>query len=184
MNSAADDPPIENDGCLCIVVRAGLLLLALAGLAACMTAGSPPAAPVRMTAAKPAAPTPEPLPAQPAPGITHSFKGRVVSVHDADTLDVTIFFDNRVAIYAAPIRMLGVYGVELASPNGKAARDHLAELLPVGTDVTIQLSTTGTGSTVTTFERLVARLWKDKQDINADHGAWLKANNMWGGTGS
>lgn len=66
----------------------------------------------------------------------YTYNARVVTVHDGDTLtlDVDLGFFTHVVV---PFRILGMNARELSEPGGPEARDHLIELLPVGTSVTI-----------------------------------------------
>jgi endonuclease YncB( thermonuclease family) len=80
---------------------------------------------------------------------THPAK--IVSVHDGDTIKVSIplarsrakdrdlgfhiYVEHGWLVLHAPIRLLGCNAIELHSPGGVEARDNLAALLPVGTTV-------------------------------------------------
>lgn len=69
----------------------------------------------------------------------------VRSVHDGDSIrcDIEVgtlmLADEQLAVITKnrPVRLAGCNAWELATPAGKAARDNLAALLPVGTVVTL-----------------------------------------------
>lgn len=65
------------------------------------------------------------------------YNATVLSVHDGDTLtlNVDLGFYLRMQM---PCRVLGVNAPELSTTAGKAARDFMATLCPVGTPVLLQ----------------------------------------------
>lgn len=86
----------------------------------------------------------------------YTYRGQVLEVHDGDTLrvdldligvagkhlDVDLGFDVHIASHRLrlreDVRLKGCNAIELAAPGGVEARDHLAQLLPVGSTVTVQ----------------------------------------------
>jgi len=64
------------------------------------------------------------------------YPGTVASLHDGDTLRVTVSLGMNVSVLV-DVRLSGINAAELATPAGKAALVHLATLAPVGTPVTV-----------------------------------------------
>jgi endonuclease YncB( thermonuclease family) len=86
----------------------------------------------------------------------YTYRGQVLAVHDGDSVridldligiagrhhDVDLGFDVHLIGHRLrlreDVRLLGCNARELAQPGGQEARDHLAQLLPIGTWVTVQ----------------------------------------------
>jgi endonuclease YncB( thermonuclease family) len=72
------------------------------------------------------------------------YRGEVDYVRDADTIYVKLLIEKDAGfdvvldakIYAR-VRLLGLNAPELATPEGKTARDFVRQLLPAGTSVTV-----------------------------------------------
>ena len=62
----------------------------------------------------------------------------VVNVHDGDTVKIDI--DHGMGIWSRDVmlRLIGMAARELKDPGGPEARDHLRDLLPVGSVVTVR----------------------------------------------
>jgi endonuclease YncB( thermonuclease family) len=105
------------------------------------------------------------------------------AVHDGDTLTALVPLDTKTVIGVPlwaelPLRLAGCNARELKDPGGVDARDHLAELLPVGTHVTVVVTGADKYS-----GRMDGRITlPDGSDLvtvlTADH--WVAA---WNGTG-
>jgi endonuclease YncB( thermonuclease family) len=86
----------------------------------------------------------------------YTYRGEVVEIHDGDTLrvdldlvgvagrhaDVELGFDVHIAAHRLrlreDVRLKGCNAIELAAPGGVEARDFLAQLIPIGTPVTVR----------------------------------------------
>src|SRR5205814_7565302 len=69
--------------------------------------------------------------------LMYDYRATVVAVHDGDT--VTLDVDLGYHLHqTGPYRLAGCNARELHAPGGAEARDHLAQLLPPGTEVTIR----------------------------------------------
>lgn len=83
-----------------------------------------------------------------------SFPAIVTDIHDGDTFKVTvdlgvgttakdrdlgfhIYIENHRVVMHGDIRLLGCNARELAMPGGPEARDHLMQIMPIGTHVRI-----------------------------------------------
>jgi micrococcal nuclease len=64
------------------------------------------------------------------------YRGVVDLVHDADTVNVKLDVGFDLTVYAR-VRVAGVDAPELSTPEGKAARDFVRGLLPVGAQVLV-----------------------------------------------
>lgn len=67
----------------------------------------------------------------------YEYKAVIVHVHDGDTLSVTADLGFEVLL-EVDVRLLGCNARELSQPGGTEARDHLIDLLPIGTSVVIK----------------------------------------------
>lgn len=67
----------------------------------------------------------------------YEYKATVCSVYDGDTLRVDIDCGFDVWLFNQPLRLVGLNAPEMGTPAGRAARDWLRGLLPVGTDVRV-----------------------------------------------
>ncbi|MCE9518166.1 MAG: hypothetical protein K8R87_01145 [Verrucomicrobia bacterium] len=119
-------------------------------------------------------------PAKMAPVITHTYAAEVVSVHDGDTIKITVDFEHKVSLHAMPVRLADVFALELSTAGGKLAQANLARMLPTGTPIIVQF----TGAE--TFCRPVCNIWlaKEGTHINSAQQAWLMQSGNNGGTGS
>lgn len=68
----------------------------------------------------------------------YTYRATVTAVQDGDTFSVNIDLGLKTWRLGENIRVLGINSIELADPGGKEARHNLAQLLPVGTAVTIR----------------------------------------------
>ncbi len=73
----------------------------------------------------------------------YEYRAVVDRVVDGDTviLDVSLGFGMWLLTspkHPVSFRLLGLNAIELRNPGGKESRDHLAELLPAGTEVVIR----------------------------------------------
>jgi endonuclease YncB( thermonuclease family) len=64
------------------------------------------------------------------------YPATVVSVHDADTCTLDVDCGFRIT-FRTNCRLFGCNAAELSTDAGKAARDYVAALLPVGAAVTV-----------------------------------------------
>lgn len=67
---------------------------------------------------------------------TWTVPATVTAVHDGDTVTVEADLGWHIAL-TTPVRLAGVDAPELATDAGKAARDFVATLLPIGAKVTL-----------------------------------------------
>jgi endonuclease YncB( thermonuclease family) len=68
--------------------------------------------------------------------VDYLYNAQVLDVHDGDTL--TVSCDLGFNCFARwPVRLVGINARELDMPGGKEARDHLTQLCPVGSRVTV-----------------------------------------------
>lgn len=105
--------------------------------------------------------------ALPCPAPTWVYAGAVTDVHDGDTITVNVDLGFSVDT-RQHIRFLGINAPELSTPEGKAARDYLVSILPVGSQVVIQTAKLPHGAQATSFDRYVAAVWgPDGKDICA-----------------
>lgn len=72
-----------------------------------------------------------------SPKNQYTYRAIVRGVHDGDTCTVDIDQGLNTWRHGENIRILGINAIELASPGGQEAQQHLATLLPVGSAVTI-----------------------------------------------
>ena len=106
--------------------------------------------------------------AEDVPNLTGAYTGKVVAVHDGDTVRVDIDLGFGMEMRAVAIRMIGVYAPELGKPGGLEATAKLKELLPVGAPVIIRPLMTVSATPaheIMTFQRYVARIWRKDLDI-------------------
>lgn len=74
----------------------------------------------------------------------YTYKATIRSVHDGDSIhaDVDVGFGLTVgsqnSVPGVMLRLHGCNALELSEPGGSEARDHLVELLPTGTEVTLR----------------------------------------------
>ena len=95
----------------------------------------------------------------------YTYEATLTSIHDADTVTVTVDLGFDVTVKVT-LRLLGLNAPELATPEGKTARDALTALLPTGVRalrvVTVKREKYG---------RMLATIYIADQDVNA----WLIA---------
>lgn len=84
---------------------------------------------------------------------SESLQGKVVGVHDGDTITL---LDNNDTQYR--IRLAGIDAPELSQPFGKASKDHLSTLI-FGKTVSVEYSKRDK------YGRIVGKIVLDKQDI-------------------
>jgi endonuclease YncB( thermonuclease family) len=100
-------------------------------------------------------------------------------VHDGDTVTATIATDFGVSVMGR-IRIAGLDAPELHGATraaGEAARDHLAGLLD-GRPVFLEVLTTRTGRPVRSFERVVARVWIERDGRLVDVAGLMIADGF------
>ncbi len=56
-------------------------------------------------------------------------------IHDADTVRLDVDLGFNVWLHRVPFRLAGIDAPELGTAEGRAARDWLRQVLPVGTDI-------------------------------------------------
>ncbi len=66
------------------------------------------------------------------------YEGIVTKVYDADTITVDLDMGMRVWQKGVSVRLAGVNAPELSTLEGKAARDAVLKVMPLGTRVQIQ----------------------------------------------
>lgn len=95
---------------------------------------------------------------QPELGLTA--RADVKRIVDGDTVDVEIRLPCRV-------RLLDCYAPEMRQAAGVRAAEQLAKLMPVGTEVVLQIPTTGASNMkdVFTFGRVLGRVWAGGVDV-------------------
>src|SRR6266516_31629 len=64
------------------------------------------------------------------------YKGVVDRVHDGDTINIRLDLGFDLTVYAR-VRVYGINAPELATDDGKLARDYAQTLLPVGAPVSV-----------------------------------------------
>jgi endonuclease YncB( thermonuclease family) len=64
------------------------------------------------------------------------YRGVVDIVHDGDTVNVKLDVGFDLTVYTR-VRVNGINAPELATADGKAARDYAQELLPPGTEIEV-----------------------------------------------
>jgi endonuclease YncB( thermonuclease family) len=122
----------------------------------------------------------------------HCYYAKVVSIHDADTLNLDIFMEGKAGLLDQPIRLLDVYAVEKKDPGGVKATAQLQKLLKVGDLVVVRLDHVRMNekkiysNNEAPLGRLVGQVWrrKDGLDVNFALAKWLVINDLWGGTGT
>ena len=62
----------------------------------------------------------------------YEYRVRVAYIHDADTVRLDVDLGFRTWLTYVPFRLAGIDAPELGTDPGRAARDWLRELLPVG----------------------------------------------------
>ncbi len=85
--------------------------------------------------------------------IAETLQGKVVGVHDGDTITL---LDNNDTQYR--IRLAGIDAPELSQPFGKASKDHLSTLI-FGKTVSVEYSKRDK------YGRMVGKIMLEKQDI-------------------
>lgn len=70
----------------------------------------------------------------------YEYRAHVLSVYDGDTLRVDIDCGFGVWLFNQPLRLAGLNAPEMGTPEGRAARDWLRQLLPIGADVIVHTS--------------------------------------------
>jgi endonuclease YncB( thermonuclease family) len=83
----------------------------------------------------------------------------VVRVIDGDTLEADLDLGWR-HTWRSSVRLAGLNARELRDPGGPEARDHLARLLPPGTQVVLR------SIELDKFGRSLATVWEGKTNIN------------------
>ncbi len=88
--------------------------------------------------------------------------------------------------FAGPVRLKGVFSVELAAPGGPDAQHNLQINAMPGEWLRVQWFHTASGLDVETLGRPVVELWRESDGVNVNQAqtAWLQANKLQGGTGS
>ncbi len=66
----------------------------------------------------------------------YEYRARVAYIYDADTVRLDIDLGFSIWTHRQPFRLAGIDAPELGTPEGRAARDWLRALLPVGTGLT------------------------------------------------
>lgn len=61
----------------------------------------------------------------------------ILSVHDGDTITVRVDLGWHLTLEMLHVRLAHINAPELVTPEGKAARDYLAALVPIGSLVTL-----------------------------------------------
>ena len=69
-------------------------------------------------------------------GLIYEYRARIAYIHDADTVRLDVDCGFNVWLHRVPFRLAGIDAPELGTDEGRAARDWLRALLPVGTEVT------------------------------------------------
>lgn len=120
-------------------------------------------------------------------------RAQITSVHDGDTITVTLdqgFGDTKEGM---KIRLLGVYAPELSQPGGKETRDFVIAWLTSRAVAGIRfpfIITTARGPRsdreITTLERYVAMVETidHSENLNVDVSAYVAAQGYQGGTGA
>ena len=67
----------------------------------------------------------------------YEYRAKVAYIHDADTVRLDVDLGFGVWTRRQPFRLFGIDAPELGSEAGRAARDWLRDLLPVGTDLIV-----------------------------------------------
>lgn len=65
----------------------------------------------------------------------YEYRARVAYIHDADTVRLDVDLGFGIWTARQPFRLIGIDAPELGTAEGRAARDWLRALLPVGTEV-------------------------------------------------
>jgi len=65
------------------------------------------------------------------------YEGIVTKVYDADTITVDLDMGMRIWQKGVSVRLAGVNAPELSTPEGKAARDAVLQLMPLGSRVRV-----------------------------------------------
>lgn len=64
------------------------------------------------------------------------YRARLASIYDADTVRLDVDLGFSIWTHRQPFRLAGIDAPELGTTEGRAARDWLRELLPIGTELT------------------------------------------------
>lgn len=91
------------------------------------------------------------------------YRAHIRSVYDGDTIRADIDLGFGIWTANQPLRLLGIDAPELGTPEGRAARDFLRGLLPVGAEVVIR-TVRDTGDK---YGRLLATVW-DREGAYGD----------------
>src|ERR671926_510114 len=90
---------------------------------------------------------------------TWTYPAKVRRIVDGDTYSVDLDLGFRIWAHDQHIRLAGLDAPEDETPEGKAAAEFVAALLPVGADLTITtLHRDASGTEVRSFERWVAHV--------------------------
>lgn len=65
----------------------------------------------------------------------YEYRARVAYIYDADTIRLDVDLGFSIWTHRQPFRLAGIDAPELGTVEGRAARDWLRELLPVGTEL-------------------------------------------------
>lgn len=89
----------------------------------------------------------------------YEYWATVVNVHDGDTVTVDVDLGFSTWRRNQRLRLAGISALELSMPGGKEARNHLREVLPTGTRVTLRsYRAEADPADLMSFDRYVVRL--------------------------
>lgn len=111
----------------------------------------------------------------------YEYTATVVSVHDGDTATFDIDLGFRVHVTSS-LRFTGINAPELSTVEGKAARDYLLSIMPVGTNVFVKTLKAHEydkyGRYLGTVSDLIGTRPYNQQMIDSGHAVF------WDGTGT
>ncbi len=67
----------------------------------------------------------------------YEYRATVASIYDADTVRLNVDLGFGIWTAKRAFRLAGIDAPELGTPEGLAARDHLRQMLPVGTPIVV-----------------------------------------------
>lgn len=65
----------------------------------------------------------------------YEYRARVAYIYDADTIRLDVDCGFSVWLHRVPFRLAGINAPELGTVEGRAARDWLRQMLPVGSEI-------------------------------------------------
>lgn len=91
----------------------------------------------------------------------YEYRARVATIWDADTVRLDIDLGFGIWTARQPFRLAGIDAPELGTPEGRAARDWLRDLLPIGSEI-VAITQKDKGDK---YGRYLADLYRNPGDV-------------------